>query len=57
MQKISKLEKYKLCAPKNQNKMKPTDSSYEITNLKSFIGKSIDLTQEETSLPTQPVKA
>ena len=49
MQKINKLDKYKLCSPKNlnpknnsQNKMAATEASVEINNLRSFIAKHQD---------------
>lgn len=66
LQKVTKMEKYKLCAPKNLNKMKAAHNHTEIhnrtdipssnqrdhshTDLRSFNRKTIDCTHEENDV-------
>ena len=57
MQKINKLEKFKLSSPKNCLKMKATEDSVEIHHIKSFGGRTNDMNHDKyPKYPSEPVK-
>lgn len=57
MQKVSKLEKYKLSAPKHFNKMKATEDSVELHNIKTFPIRNTEISYDECpKYPSEPIK-